>query len=50
MSEEHLQSYLKLRNESEFHDLSYIDRRKKDKAFGRFVHTYKKQKDGPGWN
>jgi ribosome biogenesis GTPase len=50
LSEEHLQNYLKLRNESEFHDLSYIDRRKKDKAFGRFVHTYKKQKDGPGWN
>jgi ribosome biogenesis GTPase len=50
LSEEHLQNYLKLRHESEFHDLSYIDRRKKDKAFGRFVHTYKKHKDGPGWN
>ncbi len=50
LSEAHLQNYLKLRNESEFHDLSYLDRRKKDKAFGRFVHTYKKQKDGPGWN
>jgi ribosome biogenesis GTPase len=48
LSEAHLQNYLKLRNESEFHDMSYIDRRKKDKAFGRFVHTYKKQKDGPG--
>jgi ribosome biogenesis GTPase len=48
LSEEHLQNYLKLRSESEFHDLSYMDRRKKDKAFGRFMHTYKKQKDGPG--
>ena len=48
LSKDHLQNYLKLRNESEFHDLSYIDRRKKDKAFGKFVHTYKKQKDGPG--
>lgn len=50
LSEEQLNNYLKLRNESEFNDLSYINRRKKDKAFGRFVHTYKKQKDGPGWN
>jgi ribosome biogenesis GTPase / thiamine phosphate phosphatase len=50
LSEERLQNYLKLRNESEFHDLSYIDRRKKDRAFGRFVHTYKKQKDGRGRN
>jgi ribosome biogenesis GTPase len=48
LSEEHLQNYLKLRKESEFHDLSYIDRRKKDRAFGRYVHTYKKRKDGPG--
>ncbi len=48
LSEDHLQNYLKLRNESEFHDLSYTDRRKKDKAFGRFVHNYMKQKDGPG--
>jgi ribosome biogenesis GTPase len=48
LSVAHLQSYLKLRDESEFHDLSYVDRRKKDKAFGRFLHTYKKQKDGAG--
>lgn len=45
LSEEHLRNYLKLRKESAFHDLSYIDRRKKDRAFGRFVHNYKKQKD-----
>lgn len=48
LSEDHLQNYLKLRKESEFHDMSSIDRRKKDRAFGRFVQTYKKQKDGPG--
>lgn len=50
LSEEHLHSYLKLRKESEFYDLSAIDRRKKDKAFGRFLHAYKKQKDGPDRN
>jgi ribosome biogenesis GTPase len=50
LSEEQLQNYQKLRKESEFHDLSYIDRRKKDRAFGRFVHSYKKRKDGPDRN
>jgi ribosome biogenesis GTPase len=48
LSEEHLQSYLKLRRESEFHEQSYVDRRKKDREFGRFLHNYKKHKDGPG--
>ena len=47
LSEEHLQNYLKLRKESEFHDLSYVERRKRDKAFGRFVHSAIKQKDRP---
>lgn len=44
LNEEHLQSYLKLRKESEFNDLSAVDRHKKDKAFGRFMHNYKKQR------
>jgi ribosome biogenesis GTPase len=44
LSEEHLLNYLKLQKESGFHDLSYIERRKKDRAFGRFVHSFKKQK------
>jgi ribosome biogenesis GTPase / thiamine phosphate phosphatase len=48
LSKEHLKNYRKLRRESEFHDLSYADRRKKDKAFGRFLHSYNKQKNGPG--
>jgi len=28
-------------------DLPLTERRHKDKAFGRFIHTYKKQKGGP---
>jgi len=44
MSEAHLLNYLKLQKESEFHDSSHIDRRRKDRAFGRFVHGFKKQK------
>jgi ribosome biogenesis GTPase len=39
LSEDHLQNYLKLTKESEFHDSSYVERRKKDRAFGRFVHS-----------
>jgi ribosome biogenesis GTPase len=46
LSEEHLRNFLKLRKEVDFNDLSYVDRRKKDRAFGRFLHTYKKRKDG----
>jgi ribosome biogenesis GTPase len=48
LSEEHLRNFLKLQKEADFNDLSYIDRRKKDRAFGRFLHTYKKRKDGRG--
>ena len=46
LSEAHLRNYLKLRKESEFHELSLTERRNKDRAFGRFMHSYKKQKGG----
>lgn len=36
-------SYLKLKKESEYYEMSYLDKRKKDKAFGRFIKTAKKQ-------
>jgi ribosome biogenesis GTPase len=48
LSEEHLRNFLKLQKEADFNELSYADRRKKDRAFGRFLHTYKKGKDGRG--
>lgn len=38
----HYQNFIKLRTESEFHDLSYSEKRKKDKAFGRFIKSVKK--------
>lgn len=44
LSAEHLQNYRKLTKESEFHDLSYVERRKKDRAFGRFVRSVMKHK------
>jgi ribosome biogenesis GTPase / thiamine phosphate phosphatase len=36
-------SYVKLKKESEYYEMSYLDKRKKDKAFGRFIKSAKKQ-------
>jgi len=46
LTEDRYSSYMKLKKESEYHDLSYVDKRKKDKAFGRFVKSVKKQMKG----
>ena len=43
LDEERYQSYLKLKKESDYHAMSYADKRKKDKAFGRFVKSVLKQ-------
>ncbi len=43
VSRERYESYIKLKRESEFHQLSYIERRKKDRRFGRMIKTAKKQ-------
>jgi ribosome biogenesis GTPase len=45
LNQAHYQSYLKLKKESEFHEMSYIDKRKKDRAFGRFVKSVMDHKD-----
>ena len=44
LSEEHHQNYLKLRKESDHYATSYADRRKKERAFGRFIKSAKKQR------
>jgi ribosome biogenesis GTPase / thiamine phosphate phosphatase len=36
-------SYIKLKKESGYHELSHLDKRRKDKAFGRFVKSAKKR-------
>jgi ribosome biogenesis GTPase len=43
LSEERYHSYMKLMKESEFHQMSYVERRKKDRQFGRMIKTAKKQ-------
>lgn len=42
LSEARYQGYLKLRKETEYHDASYVERRKKDKDFGRLVKSVMK--------
>ncbi|GAB2879552.1 hypothetical protein GCM10027046_04410 [Uliginosibacterium flavum] len=42
----HFQNYVKLKKESEFHDMSYLEKRQKDRAFGKFVHSIIKTKRG----
>ncbi|MFH0988853.1 MAG: ribosome small subunit-dependent GTPase A [bacterium] len=43
LSEARYQSYMKLMKESEFHEMSYMERREKDRRFGRMVKTALKQ-------
>ena len=43
LSRDRYASYLKLKKESDFHEMSYLDKRRKDKDFGRFIKSVKKQ-------
>jgi len=42
VSREHFDNYLKLRGESEFYQMSYAQKRKKDRDFGKFIKSVKK--------
>ncbi|MFH1024642.1 MAG: ribosome small subunit-dependent GTPase A [Planctomycetota bacterium] len=42
LGEDRYESYLKLKKESEYHELSYAEKRRKDKSFGRFIKSAKK--------
>lgn len=46
LSEDRYLSYTKLKKESEFYDMTYQEKRKKDKAFGKFVKSVKKKIKG----
>lgn len=43
LSEDRYLNYIKLRKESAHYEMSYLEKRKKDKAFGRFVKSAKKR-------
>ncbi|NEV61328.1 ribosome small subunit-dependent GTPase A [Thiorhodococcus minor] len=42
IAREHFESYLKLREESDFNQMTHAERRKKDRDFGRFIKSAKK--------
>ncbi|KPJ94985.1 MAG: GTP-binding protein [Gammaproteobacteria bacterium SG8_11] len=44
LSEQRYQNYLKMKKESEFNQMSYVEKRKKDKSFGKFVKMTMKNK------
>jgi ribosome biogenesis GTPase len=42
ISQAHYDNYLKLRAESEFYQMSYVEKRRKDRNFGRFIKSAKR--------
>jgi len=42
LSQEHYDNYIKLGAESEFYQMSYVEKRKKDRDFGKFIKSVKK--------
>jgi len=44
VSEQRYQSYLKMKKESEFNQMSYLEKRKKDKRFGQLIKSTMKNK------
>ena len=43
LSEGRYSSYIKLKKESDYYGMSYLEKRKKDRAFGRFIKSAKKR-------
>jgi ribosome biogenesis GTPase len=41
----HFESYLKLKKESEFNQMSYVEKRQKDRAFGKYVASVVRHKN-----
>jgi len=44
LSEQRYNNYLKMKKESEFNQMSYLEKRKKDKRFGKFIKSSMKNK------
>jgi ribosome biogenesis GTPase len=45
LRQEHYDNYIKLREESEFYQMSHVEKRKKDRDFGRYIKSAKKDLD-----
>ena len=46
ISQRHFENYLKLRKESEFYQMSYVEKKKKDRDFGKNIKSVKKDLKG----
>ena len=46
ISQEHLENFRKLREESDFNNMSYAEQRRKDRNFGRYIKSAKKDLKG----
>ena len=44
LSEKRFKNYIKMKKESAFNEMSYVEKRKKDKAFGKHIKTILKDK------
>lgn len=44
VSEKRYQNYIKIKKESMYHEMSYLDKKQKDKQFGKLIKTVMKQK------
>lgn len=44
ISDERYQNYIKMYKENLYNEMSYFEKRQKDKKFGKFLHTYMKNK------
>ncbi len=44
LSEQRYQNYIKMKKESEFNRMSYVEKRRKDKDFGKLVKATMKEK------
>lgn len=44
LSEQRYQNYLKMKRESEFNEMSYLEKRNKDKSFGKLIKSTMKNK------
>jgi ribosome biogenesis GTPase len=48
ISEERYNNYIKIYKESLYNEMSYVEKRQKDKKFGKFIHTYMKNRKDKG--
>jgi ribosome biogenesis GTPase len=47
VSVERYRSYLKLVKESKYYEMTYMEKRKKDRAFGKMIKNYMKSTEKP---